>query len=64
MTEMSKKGQVASKGLCGVKGRGSFDIKAKPMTGSNRVYVQMSHGTKLHEFQMINEKHMDVSIIA
>ena len=39
------------------------ELSAKPMTISKRVFGKMKDGTKIHEFRMINENGMEVSII-
>jgi aldose 1-epimerase len=63
ITEKSKKVYVSGKDFLGMKEQDTSEMTAKPMTVSKRVFGQMADGTKVHEFRMINENGMEVSII-
>ncbi|MEK9773279.1 MAG: aldose epimerase family protein [Opitutae bacterium] len=62
LTDKTKVAYQASREKLGLKEE-TPPPSSKPMTISKRVFGQLSDGTKVHEFRLINEQGMEVSII-
>ena len=52
----------SGKNMLGVK-EGNPSLNSMPMTVSKRVFGELADGTKVHEFRLINEQGMEVSIL-
>ena len=62
ITEKSKLAYESSREALGLKEE-TPPRSSKPMTISKRVFGQLEDGSKVHEFRLINERGMEVSII-
>ena len=62
ITEKSKLAYQSSREALGLKEEPP-PRSSKPMTISKRVFGQLADGSKVHEFRLINERGMEVSII-
>jgi aldose 1-epimerase len=62
ISEKSKLVYKSGRNILGVEEE-NLSSQSKPMTVSKKVFGKLADGTKVHEFRLINEKGMEVSIL-
>lgn len=63
ISEKSRKVYHSGRNVLGLNEEDSSVHSVKPLTVSKRVFGHLSDGSKVHEFRMINENGMEVSVI-